>query len=199
MLFRGLRRACPWCGGRHAFFTGWFHKTEHCRSCGLRWRRGDVGFELGAASMAAIIVLGPLIVGLGVMAALTWPDDRRGADAGRARRRRGDPAGRVVPGVVHDVAGARHRHAARSPSTTSTCSNRPTSRRRLEPAPDRRLFGVARMLVRTVVRQLHCCHSPRPGAPTDTVTPPPYSPIHRVPHTSTARSTECPIESETAQ
>jgi uncharacterized protein (DUF983 family) len=74
MLFRGARRACPWCGGRHAFFTGWFHKVDHCRSCGLRWRRGDVGFELGAASMAAIIVLGPLMVGLGVMAALTWPD-----------------------------------------------------------------------------------------------------------------------------
>ena len=33
-----------------------------------------MGFELGAASMAAIIVLGPLMVGLGVMAALTWPD-----------------------------------------------------------------------------------------------------------------------------
>jgi hypothetical protein len=40
----------------------------------LRWRRGDVGFELGAASMAAIIVLGPLVLGLGVMAALTYPE-----------------------------------------------------------------------------------------------------------------------------
>ena len=74
MLFRGARRACPWCGGRHAFFVGWFHKQDHCRSCGLRWRRGDVGFELGAASIAAIITLGPLIVGLGVMAAFTYPD-----------------------------------------------------------------------------------------------------------------------------
>jgi hypothetical protein len=33
-----------------------------------------VGFELGAASMAAIIVFGPLIAGLAVMVALTWPD-----------------------------------------------------------------------------------------------------------------------------
>jgi hypothetical protein len=40
----------------------------------LRWRRGDVGFELGAASIAAIITLGPLIVGLGLMVAITWPE-----------------------------------------------------------------------------------------------------------------------------
>ena len=74
MLWRGLRRACPWCGGRHAFFVGWFTKTDHCRSCGLRWRRGDVGFELGAASIAAVISLGPLIVLLGVLLAITWPE-----------------------------------------------------------------------------------------------------------------------------
>ncbi len=73
MLWRGLRRACPWCGGRHAFFVGWFTKTEHCRSCGLRWRRDDVGFELGAATMAAILTLGTLIVALAVTLAITWP------------------------------------------------------------------------------------------------------------------------------
>jgi hypothetical protein len=33
-----------------------------------------VGFELGAASMAVMITLGPLLLGLVVMAALTWPD-----------------------------------------------------------------------------------------------------------------------------
>jgi len=73
MLWRGLRRACPWCGGRHAFFIGWFTKTDHCRSCGLRWRRDDVGFELGAATMAAILTLGPLIVALTVTLAIPWP------------------------------------------------------------------------------------------------------------------------------
>lgn len=73
MLWRGARRACPWCGGRHAYFVGWFTKTDHCRSCGLRWRRGDVGFELGAAAIAAIITLGPLLVVLTIMLVITWP------------------------------------------------------------------------------------------------------------------------------
>ncbi len=74
MLSRAVRRRCPWCGGRRAFFTGWFAKVAHCRSCGLRWRRGDVGFELGAAAVAAIMTLGPLVLALGVIMALTWPD-----------------------------------------------------------------------------------------------------------------------------
>ncbi len=73
MLWRASHRACPWCGGRQAYFVGWFHKIDHCRSCGLRWRRDDVGFELGAAAMAAIITLGPLIAALGVIVAVTWP------------------------------------------------------------------------------------------------------------------------------
>ncbi len=74
MLVRGARWRCPWCGGRRAFFTGWFAKAPSCRSCGLRWRRGDVGFELGAAAVSAIIVMGPLMLALGVGVALTWPD-----------------------------------------------------------------------------------------------------------------------------
>jgi uncharacterized protein (DUF983 family) len=74
MLRRGLCRRCPWCGGRGAFFTGWFAKEPQCLHCGLRWRRGDVGFELGAAAIAAIICMGPLVLALGVMAAITWPE-----------------------------------------------------------------------------------------------------------------------------
>ncbi len=74
MLLRGALRRCPWCGGRGAFFTSWFGKAEACRTCGLRWRRGDVGFELGAAAMAAMIVLGPLILALAVALAITWPE-----------------------------------------------------------------------------------------------------------------------------
>jgi len=74
MLFRGLFRRCPWCGGRGAFFTGWTSKRPTCASCGLNWRRGDVGYELGAAATAAIISMGPLVVLLGIMVAVTWPD-----------------------------------------------------------------------------------------------------------------------------
>jgi uncharacterized protein (DUF983 family) len=73
MLVRGVRRRCPWCGGK-GFFTGWFAKQESCASCGLRWRRGDVGFELGAAAITAIITFGPLMLVLGAMAAVMWPD-----------------------------------------------------------------------------------------------------------------------------
>ena len=63
-----------WCGGRRAFFTGWFKKSESCATCGLEWRRNDVGYELGAAAMAAIICMGPLVVALGIVTALTWPE-----------------------------------------------------------------------------------------------------------------------------
>jgi uncharacterized protein (DUF983 family) len=74
MLFRGLFRRCPWCGGKGAFFTGWTSKQPTCASCGLNWRRGDVGYELGAAATAAIISMGPLVVLLGIMVAFTWPE-----------------------------------------------------------------------------------------------------------------------------
>ncbi len=74
MVLRGAFRRCAWCGGRGAFFTGWFKKSSHCQTCGLNWRRGDVGYELGAATAAAIICMGPLILALGVVTAVTWPD-----------------------------------------------------------------------------------------------------------------------------
>ena len=74
MLLRGAVRRCAWCGGRGAFFTGWFEKAPNCRTCGLNWRRNDVGYELGAAAMAAIICIGPLLVALGVIVLATWPD-----------------------------------------------------------------------------------------------------------------------------
>lgn len=73
MLWRAVRRRCPWCGGKGAFFTGWFAKAPSCATCGLRWRRGDVGFELGAATIAAILTLGPLVLALGITVAITWP------------------------------------------------------------------------------------------------------------------------------
>lgn len=74
MLLRGTIRRCPWCGAPGAFFTGWFARADSCRGCSLRWRRGDVGFELGAATIAAIVTMGSLIVALGVSLAVTWPE-----------------------------------------------------------------------------------------------------------------------------
>lgn len=74
MLFRGLFRRCAWCGGKGAFFTGWTSKHSCCKTCGLDWRRGDVGYELGAAATAAIICMGPLVLLLGAIVAVTWPE-----------------------------------------------------------------------------------------------------------------------------
>lgn len=74
MLWRGVRRRCAWCGGRGAFFTGWFTKQERCRTCGIGWRRGYEGFELGALMMSAVICMGTLVVALGVAVVATSPD-----------------------------------------------------------------------------------------------------------------------------
>ena len=74
MLLRGLFRRCAWCGGRGAFFTSWTKKSDRCRTCGLNWRRGDVGFELGAATAAAVLSMGPLLIALTAIVAVTWPD-----------------------------------------------------------------------------------------------------------------------------
>ena len=74
MLLRGLFRRCAWCGGRGAFFTGWTKKADNCKTCGLNWRRDDVGYELGAAAVAAIICMGPLVLSLGVVVAINWPE-----------------------------------------------------------------------------------------------------------------------------
>lgn len=61
MLLRGLFRRCAWCGGRGAFFTGWYAKADRCTSCGLGWKRNLAGFELGAATMGVFITFGSII------------------------------------------------------------------------------------------------------------------------------------------
>jgi uncharacterized protein (DUF983 family) len=74
MLWRGARRRCPWCGGRGAFFSGWFTREERCRTCGLGWRRGYEGFELGATTVNIIVVFAVLIAGLAIGVITTVPD-----------------------------------------------------------------------------------------------------------------------------
>src|SRR5262245_37606803 len=74
MLWRGLRRRCAWCGGRGAFFTGWLSKQETCRTCGIPWRRGYEGFELGAMTVNTIVCFGLLLIGAGAGIAATLPD-----------------------------------------------------------------------------------------------------------------------------
>lgn len=74
MVRRALRLRCPQCGSRRTFLRGWFHTYPRCRTCGLRWRRGKVGFELGAASINAVITLGAIVVGMVIGIAITYPD-----------------------------------------------------------------------------------------------------------------------------
>ncbi len=74
MLWRGARRRCAWCGGRGAFFTGWFSKQATCRTCGIEWHRGYEGFELGAMTMNVIVCFGALVAGLTIGMIATWPD-----------------------------------------------------------------------------------------------------------------------------
>jgi uncharacterized protein (DUF983 family) len=74
MLWRGVRRRCAFCGGRGAFFTGWFSKQERCKTCGIGWHRGYEGFELGAMAISAVICLGTLVVAMAIGMVATSPD-----------------------------------------------------------------------------------------------------------------------------
>jgi uncharacterized protein (DUF983 family) len=74
MLWRGARRRCAWCGGRGAFFTGWFSKQDRCRTCGISWQRGYEGFELGALAVSAVVCFGALVIGVAIGIAVTLPD-----------------------------------------------------------------------------------------------------------------------------
>jgi uncharacterized protein (DUF983 family) len=74
MIGRALLRRCPWCGGRGAWFKGWFGKVDRCRTCGLQWDRQLVGFELGATSINVILTLGSILTTVLVGFILTMPD-----------------------------------------------------------------------------------------------------------------------------
>jgi uncharacterized protein (DUF983 family) len=74
MLGRGARRRCPWCAGRGAWFTGWFRKEPHCRTCGLRWDRRQDGFELGALIIATMITGGAVMAWIIVGIVMTYPN-----------------------------------------------------------------------------------------------------------------------------
>jgi uncharacterized protein (DUF983 family) len=73
MFLRALRRRCPVCG-HGPLFEGWFRMKDHCPSCGIRTRRGEDGYTLGALwfnlllaeSLTTLIFLTTLI--------RTWPN-----------------------------------------------------------------------------------------------------------------------------
>jgi len=62
MLFRGARRRCPLCGGKKAWFTGYYKTQDRCRTCGFKWERGLAGFMTGAMTINIIITF--LLIGV---------------------------------------------------------------------------------------------------------------------------------------
>ncbi|MEQ8438024.1 MAG: DUF983 domain-containing protein [Ilumatobacter fluminis] len=74
LLARGFTRRCPWCGDRHAYFTGWFKREERCQRCGHGYRRGDHAFELGATTANIILTFGTLLLVMLVLVVATVPD-----------------------------------------------------------------------------------------------------------------------------
>jgi uncharacterized protein (DUF983 family) len=74
MLGRAIRLRCAWCGARRGIIRDWFHRYDSCQNCGLSVQRGQEGFELGAASINAIVTLGFLIVAGAIATVVMYPD-----------------------------------------------------------------------------------------------------------------------------
>ena len=73
-LARGVVRRCALCGGKGAFFTGWFKHSDRCKTCGFNWQRNLEGFQLGAAAMNIILTGGSLLSVMGLGVILTYPE-----------------------------------------------------------------------------------------------------------------------------
>ena len=86
MLWRGMTKRCPRCGGRK-LFDGWYHLKPRCPRCGLKFER-ESGFFLGA------YVINYGITALWLLAVM----------AGLIVRLDMDPRGSMVPFLVAGVA-----------------------------------------------------------------------------------------------
>ena len=73
MFGRAIRKQCPICGGG-SLFRGWFTMKEHCPTCGLRTRRGEDGYALGAVwfnlFLAEVLTVSVFVATL----IRTWPN-----------------------------------------------------------------------------------------------------------------------------
>lgn len=74
MFRRGLRRRCPLCGGRRAWFTGYYRTQDRCGTCGFKWERGLAGFMTGAMTMNIIATFFLITVTMVVVFVITFPD-----------------------------------------------------------------------------------------------------------------------------
>lgn len=71
MLWRGLRRRCPVCGGGR-LFTRWLRLKEHCPTCGFQFEREE-GFFLGAMVINIAVTEGAMMLCVVLGVALTLP------------------------------------------------------------------------------------------------------------------------------
>ena len=76
LLWRGLRRRCPLCGGGDMFST-FFQVRVRCPRCNFSTQREE-GHWLGAIGINTIVTFGALLLTLLVGFVLTW-EDRRAA------------------------------------------------------------------------------------------------------------------------
>jgi uncharacterized protein (DUF983 family) len=74
MFRRGIVGRCPLCGGKRAWFTGWFARAEHCHTCGFRWARKTDGFMTGSMTINIIITFATIAITLLTVTALTYPN-----------------------------------------------------------------------------------------------------------------------------
>lgn len=58
MMGRAVRRRCPLCGGKKAWFIGYYKTQDRCRTCGFKYERGLDGYMTGAMTMNIIITFG---------------------------------------------------------------------------------------------------------------------------------------------
>ena len=73
MFGRALRRRCPLCGAGPLFIR-WFRMQDHCPSCGLRTRRGEDGYTLGALWFNLFLAELITMTGFVITLVRTWPD-----------------------------------------------------------------------------------------------------------------------------
>jgi uncharacterized protein (DUF983 family) len=72
VLLRGLRKRCPRCG-RRRIFRSWFHLTEWCANCTLRFEREQGGF-LGAMTINFLVSIVAWVAMFVVVLFFTVPD-----------------------------------------------------------------------------------------------------------------------------
>ncbi len=73
MFARALRRRCPVCGAG-PMFQRWIRMVDHCPGCGIRTRRGEDGYTLGALWFNLMLAESITMTIFVVTLVRTWPN-----------------------------------------------------------------------------------------------------------------------------